>query len=103
MPRRLHSDGEEFVFLTPEGKPMTECYGRYIRKDFLGPLIGARPEGPSAAAVEGKAGPLTGPPSKDRETEGLGGSNHLSPATSHREPSADMRGCNRRCPRKSLE
>lgn len=26
LPRRLHSDGEEFVFLTPEGKPMTDTW-----------------------------------------------------------------------------
>ena len=25
-PRRLHSDGSEFVFLTPEGKPMTDSW-----------------------------------------------------------------------------
>ncbi len=130
LPRRLHSDGEEFVFLTPEGKPMTDTwwpkrgaarrpvdeeskgiwfrclrslgirprkfyatrhtfiawalseganlkglaeycgtsvqmieqsYGRYIRKDFLGPLIAARPDGLRDAAVVGKTGPLTGP------------------------------------------
>jgi hypothetical protein len=41
-----------------------QSYGRYIRKDFLGPLIAARPEGPSEAAVEGKTGPLTGPPQR---------------------------------------
>ena len=39
-----------------------QSYGRYIRKDFLGPLIAARPEGPSEAAVEGKSGPLTRTP-----------------------------------------
>jgi integrase len=26
LPRRLHSDGSEFVFLTPEGKPMTDTW-----------------------------------------------------------------------------
>jgi len=41
-----------------------QSYGRYIRKDFLGPLIAARPQGPSEAAVEGKTGPLTGPPQR---------------------------------------
>ena len=131
LPRRLHSDGSEFVFVTPEGKPMTDTwwpkrgaarrpvdeeskgiwfrclrslgirprkfyatrhtfiawalfeganlkglteycgtsvqmieqsYGRYIRKDFRGPLIAARPKGLGAGVVVGKTGPLTGPP-----------------------------------------
>jgi integrase len=131
LPRRLHSDGSEFVFLSPEGKPMTDTwwpkrgaarrpvddeskgiwfrclrslgirprkfyttrhtfiawalseganlkglaeycgtsvqmieqsYGRFMRKDFLGPLIGARPESLREPAVGGKTGPLTGPP-----------------------------------------
>jgi len=44
-----------------------QSYGRYIRKDFLGPLIAARPQGPSEAAVEGKTGPLTGPPQWSHE------------------------------------
>ena len=26
LPRRLHSDGSEFVFLSPEGKPMTDTW-----------------------------------------------------------------------------
>jgi integrase len=26
LPRRLHSDGGELVFLTPEGKPMTDTW-----------------------------------------------------------------------------
>jgi len=34
-----------------------QSYGRYIPKDFLGPLIAARPEGQSEAAFEGKTGP----------------------------------------------
>ena len=131
LPRRLHSDGSEFVFLTPEKKPMTDTwwpkrgaarrpvneeskgiwfralrslgirprkfyttrhtfiawalseganlkglaeycgtsvqmieqsYGRYIRKDFLEPLIAARPESVLKVALGGKTGPLTGPP-----------------------------------------
>ena len=131
LPRQLHSDGKEFVFLTPEGKPMTDTwwpkrgaarhpqdedskgiwfrclrscgirprkfystrhtfiawalseganlkglaeycgtsvqmieqsYGRFMRKDFLGPLIGARPESLREPAVGGKTGPPTGPP-----------------------------------------
>jgi hypothetical protein len=43
-------------------------YGRYIRKDFLGPLIAARPKTLRNAAVGGKTGPLTGPPWGFRET-----------------------------------
>ena len=131
LPRKLHSDGGELVFLTPEGKPMTDTwwpkrgaarrpvddeskgiwfrclrslgirprkfyttrhsfiawalseganlkglaeycgtsvqmieqsYGRYMRKDFLAPLIAARSESLREAAVGGKTGPLTGPP-----------------------------------------
>jgi hypothetical protein len=34
-----------------------QSYGRYIRKDFLGPLIAARPKGLRAAAAGGKTGP----------------------------------------------
>jgi hypothetical protein len=26
LPRRLHADGSEFLFLTPEGKPMTDTW-----------------------------------------------------------------------------
>jgi hypothetical protein len=37
-----------------------QSYGRYIRKDFLGPLIADRSEGRSEAVVEGKTGPLKG-------------------------------------------
>jgi hypothetical protein len=37
-------------------------YGRYICKDFLGPLIAARPKTLGKAAVGEKTGPLTGPP-----------------------------------------
>ena len=37
-------------------------YGRYIRKDFLVPLIAARPKTLRNAAVGGKTGPLSGPP-----------------------------------------
>ncbi len=124
LPGRLHSDGSEFVFLTPERKPMTDSwwpkrgaarrpvddesrgiwfrvlrslrirprkfyttrhtfiawalseganlkglseycgtsvqmveqsYGRYIRKDFLGPLIAARPK--ALRATGGKPDP----------------------------------------------
>ena len=123
MPRRLHSDASEFVFLSPEGKPMTDTwwpkrgaarrpvddeskgiwfrclrslgirprkfymtrhtfiawalsegvnmkglaeycgtsvqmieqsYGRYIRKDFLGPLIAARPKSLRRVAAAGE-------------------------------------------------
>src|SRR6266851_1691011 len=39
-----------------------QSYGRYIRKDFLGPLIGARPKTLGKAAVGEKNGPATGPP-----------------------------------------
>jgi hypothetical protein len=39
-----------------------QSYGRFMRKDFLGPLIGARPESLREVAVGGKTGPLTGPP-----------------------------------------
>src|SRR5215472_9754665 len=39
-----------------------QSYGRYIRKDFLGPLIAARPKTLRRAAVGEKTGPLTGPP-----------------------------------------
>ena len=39
-----------------------QSYGRFMRKDFLGPLIGARPETLREAAVGGNTGPLTGPP-----------------------------------------
>jgi len=39
-----------------------QSYGRYIRKDFLGPLIAARPKTLRKAAVGEKTGPLTGPP-----------------------------------------
>jgi hypothetical protein len=38
-----------------------QSYRRYIRKDFLGPLIAARPKALRAVAG-GKTGPLTGPP-----------------------------------------
>ncbi len=38
-----------------------QSYGRYIRKNFLGSLIAARPEGIWEAAAGGKTGPLTGP------------------------------------------
>jgi hypothetical protein len=126
LPRRLHFDGSEFVFLSPEGKPMTDTWwpkrgaahrpvddeskgiwfrclrslgirprkflddaahvhrvgafggsqleracgilwnvpaddraelGRFIRKDFLGPLIAARPKTLRRAAVGEKTGP----------------------------------------------
>ena len=64
---RQHSDGAEFVFITPEGKLWTlqfimieQSYSRYIRKDFVGPLIAARAEGLQDAAIGGKTGPLTG-------------------------------------------
>ena len=132
LTRRLHSDGSEFLFLSPEGKPMTDTwwpkrgaarrpvddqskgiwfrclrslgirprkfyttrhtfvawalseganlkglaeycgtsvqmieqsYGRYNRKDFLEPLIAARPKTLRRAAVGEKTGPPTGPPS----------------------------------------
>ena len=128
--RRLHSDGSEFVFLSPEGKPMTDTwwpkrgaarrpvndaskgiwfrclrslgirprkfyatrhtfiawalseganmkglaeycgtslqmieqsYGRYIRKDFLGPLIAARPKSLRRVAAGEKTGPQPDP------------------------------------------
>jgi integrase len=131
LPRPLLSDGAEFVFVTPERKPMTDTwwpkrgaarspkdeaskgiwfralkalgirprkfyntrhtfiawalseganlkglaeycgtsiqmieqsYGRYMRKDFLGPLISARPERIREIAVVERTGPLTGPP-----------------------------------------
>ena len=39
-----------------------QSYSRYIRKDFLGPLIAARPMTLRETAVGGKTGPLTGPP-----------------------------------------
>jgi hypothetical protein len=39
-----------------------QSYGRYIRKDFLGPLIAARPESPPGVALGGKTGILIGPP-----------------------------------------
>jgi len=39
-----------------------QSYGRYIRKDFLGPLIAARPDRLWEGAAGGKTGPLTGPP-----------------------------------------
>ena len=126
LPRRLHSDGTEFIFLSPAGKPMTDTwwpkrgaarrpvdeeskgiwfrclrslgirprkfymtrhtfiawalseganlkglaeycgtsvlmieqsYGRYIRKDSLGPLLGAGPKSLRRAAVEEKPDP----------------------------------------------
>jgi hypothetical protein len=37
-----------------------QSYGRYIRKDFLGPLIAARPERLWGAVVAGKTGPPEG-------------------------------------------
>jgi hypothetical protein len=37
-----------------------QSYGRYIRKDFLGPLIAARPKGLRAAAAGGKPAPQRG-------------------------------------------
>ena len=37
-----------------------QSYGRFMRKDFLGPLIGARPESIREAAVGGKTGPPKG-------------------------------------------
>ena len=36
-----------------------QSYGRYMRNDFLGPLIAARPEGLREVAIEGKTGLLT--------------------------------------------
>jgi hypothetical protein len=39
-----------------------QSYGRFMRKDFLEPLIGARPVSLGEAAVGGKTGALTGPP-----------------------------------------
>jgi hypothetical protein len=39
-----------------------QSYGRYIRKDFLGPLIAARPKTQRKAALGEKTGPPTGPP-----------------------------------------
>jgi hypothetical protein len=39
-----------------------QSYGRYIRKDFLGPLIAARPKTLGKAVVGEKTGSLTGPP-----------------------------------------
>ena len=128
-PRRLHSEGSEFVFLSLEGKPMTDSwwpkrgaacrpvddeskghlvqssfqsrdtttevlhdppyihrvgafeggkpkracrilrnlgpdveqsYGRF-RRDFLGPLVAARPRDLRGGCVRGKTGPLTAP------------------------------------------
>ena len=38
-----------------------QSYGSYIRKDFLGPLIAARPKTLGKAAVGEKPGPPTGP------------------------------------------
>jgi len=37
-----------------------QSYGRYMRKDFLGPLISARPERIPEIAVVGKTGPPKG-------------------------------------------
>jgi len=37
-----------------------QSYGRYVRKDFLGPLIAARPKNLRKAAVGEKTGPLSG-------------------------------------------
>jgi hypothetical protein len=39
-----------------------QSYGRYVRKDFLGPLIAARPKTLRKIAVGKKTGPPTGPP-----------------------------------------
>jgi hypothetical protein len=39
-----------------------QSYGRYIRKDFLGPLVAARPRTLQRAAAGEKTGPPTGPP-----------------------------------------
>jgi hypothetical protein len=39
-----------------------QSYGRYIRKDFLGPLIAARPKTLRKTAVGKKIGPPTRPP-----------------------------------------
>ena len=38
-----------------------QSYGRYIRKDFLGPFIAARSRTLGKAAVGDKTGPLTEP------------------------------------------
>jgi hypothetical protein len=44
-----------------------QSYGRYIRKDFLGPLIAARPESLPTVAVGGKTGP---PPPRGKSGKG---------------------------------
>ena len=44
----------------PENEVIEQSYGRFMRKDFLGPLIGARPESLREAPVGGETGPLTG-------------------------------------------
>jgi hypothetical protein len=44
-----------------------QSYGRFMRNEFLGPLIGAGPESLREAAVGGKTGPQTGPPMGSRE------------------------------------